>query len=69
MQQAGFGAILQEWKLLSVTLGQTVEVTMPDKVFTGKAVDLDDNGNLLVDTDTGREVVMAGDVRIRPAAQ
>lgn len=68
-QQAGFGAILQEWKLLSVTLGQTVEVTMPDKVFTGKAVDLDDNGNLLVDTDTGREVVMAGDVRIRPATQ
>ena len=68
-QQAGFGAILQEWKLLSVTLGQNVEVTMPDKVFTGKAVDLDDNGNLLVDTDMGREVVMAGDVRIRPAAQ
>lgn len=63
---SGFDKVLDEWKILSVTLGQDVEVTMPDRVFTGKAIDLNDSGHLLVETETGIETVLAGDVKVRP---
>ena len=36
------------------------------EVYTGKAVDIDEDGALLVDTETGRKKVLAGDVSIRP---
>jgi BirA family biotin operon repressor/biotin-[acetyl-CoA-carboxylase] ligase len=48
-------------------LGQDVTVTSIDKTFSGKAVDIDENGNLLVATPEGVEVVMAGDIHVRPA--
>lgn len=66
-QEQGFAPILEEWKVLSCTLGQNVNVIASDKIFSGKAVDLDENGNLLVDTGNGIERVLAGDVHIRPA--
>ena len=66
-QEQGFAPILEEWKVLSCTLGQEVKVIASDKTFSGKAVDLDENGNLLVDTGTAIEKVLAGDVHIRPA--
>lgn len=66
-QEQGFVPILEEWKVLSCTLGQEVKVIASDKTFSGKAVDLDENGNLLVDTGTAIEKVLAGDVHIRPA--
>lgn len=34
--------------------------------FTGRAVDIDEDGALLVDTAEGRRRVLAGDVSIRP---
>ena len=64
-KEKGFKPILEEWKLLSNTIGADVEVVAPDKTFTGKAVDLDDNGCLIVETEAGREIVMAGDVHVR----
>ena len=62
-----FGLVLDDWRKLSVTLGEEVRVIFGNDNYTGKAVDIDDDGCLLVDT--GREVrrVMAGDVSIRPA--
>lgn len=66
-QEEGFAPILEEWKVLSCTLGQNVNVIASDKTFSGKAVDLDENGNLLVDTGNGIERVLAGDVHIRSA--
>ena len=66
-QEQGFAPILEEWKVLSCTLGQEVKVIASDKTFSGKAIDLDENGNLLVDTGTAIEKVLAGDVHIRPA--
>ena len=61
------GRVLDDWRKLSVTLGEEVRVIFGNDNYTGKAVDIDDDGCLLVDT--GREVrrVMAGDVSIRPA--
>ena len=63
----GFAPVLAEWRALSCMLGQDVTVTSNDKTFTGKAVDIDENGNLLVATPEGVEVVMAGDIHVRPA--
>lgn len=61
----GFKPILAEWKVLSMMMGKDVEVSEPGRSFTGKAVDLDDSGNLIVETEAGRETVLAGDVRVR----
>lgn len=65
-EKEGFSPILEEWKKLSCMLGKDVEVAMPDRTFSGTAVDLDESGNLLVRTDSGIERVLAGDVRVRP---
>ncbi len=64
----GFGPVLDDWRKLSITLGQDVQVISITEKFSGKAVDIDADGCLLVDT--GKEVrrVMAGDVSIRPSA-
>lgn len=66
INEEGFAPILEEWKVLSCMLNCDVEVIAADKTFTGKAVDLDENGNLLVETAAGLERVLAGDVRVRP---
>lgn len=65
----GFDKILEDWKTLSCTIGNEVQVISEDKTFIGKAVDLDNNGCLLVDTGTKIERVIAGDVSIRPVKQ
>lgn len=63
----GFGIILEEWKNLSCMLGKDVKVIASDGTFGGKAVDIDEDGNLLVQTEHGLQRVLAGDVSIRPA--
>ncbi|MBR1759701.1 MAG: biotin--[Schwartzia sp.] len=62
----GFGAVLDEWRHYSVTLGQEVNVIGVKETFSGTAADIDDDGALLVDTRSGRRRVLAGDVSIRP---
>ena len=61
----GFGPVLAEWRALSVTLGQTVDVLAPGRRFSGVARDIDADGALLVETAAGVEKVLAGDVSIR----
>lgn len=63
----GFGIILEEWKNLSCMLGKDVKIIASDGTFGGKAVDIDEDGNLLVQTEHGLQRVLAGDVSIRPA--
>lgn len=65
-QNEGFDKVLDDWKELSVTVGQEVRVIMGDENYTGKAVDIDRDGCLLVDTGNKIERVIAGDVSIRP---
>ena len=65
--QEGFAPVLAEWRTLSCMLGQDVTVSSVNRTFSGKAVDIDENGNLLVATPDGVEVVMAGDIHVRPA--
>lgn len=64
----GFQSTIAEWKAFSVTLNQQVEVQAPGNTFEGKAIDLDQDGNLLVQRPNGQvERIVAGDVSIRPA--
>jgi len=64
--QHGFAGMLAEWRELSVTLGENVNVVGIGQEFSGMAVDIDNDGALLVQTDVGIEKVLAGDVSIRP---
>lgn len=62
----GFKEIFEQWRQQSITLGQAVNVIGVTNQFTGVAVDIDDDGALLVQTTEGVERVIAGDVSIRP---
>ena len=65
-QDEGFDKVLDDWRALSVTLGQEVRVIFGDDSYTGKAVDIDRDGCLLVNTGSEVKRVIAGDVAIRP---
>lgn len=65
-QDEGFDKVLDDWRALSVTLGQEVRVIFGDDSYTGKAVDIDRDGCLLVNTGSEVKRVVAGDVSIRP---
>jgi BirA family biotin operon repressor/biotin-[acetyl-CoA-carboxylase] ligase len=64
--QHGFNLILEEWKSLTSTLHAYVEVTSFDKKVKGWAVDVDQDGALLIKLEDGSITrVMSGDVRVR----
>ena len=67
VKESGFEAVLAAWRRESITLGRMVNVIAPDKSYQGKAVNIDSDGALLVETEGGMERVLAGDVSIRPA--
>ena len=67
VKKSGFAPVLAAWRQESVTLGQQVDVQGFDRSFTGVAVDIDDDGALLVKTPQCVERVLAGDVSIRSA--
>lgn len=55
--------IIERWRAVSQTLGRTIQGTTVDGgTVRGVAVDLDETGALLVDTDAGRRRVRFGDV-------
>lgn len=61
----GFAGIRAEWRSLAAWLGRPVEVRGPDGAWAGTAVDLDEDGALLVDTPDGRRRFLAGEVSLR----
>jgi BirA family biotin operon repressor/biotin-[acetyl-CoA-carboxylase] ligase len=58
---------LQEWKNLSVTIGRRVKIERPDEILFAKALDIDKNGALIIQLDSGEiQSIMNDDlVRIR----
>ena len=63
----GFDEILKLWRKYNVTLGKKVRVISAGNgdSFEGIAVDLNEDGALVVETANGRQAVYAGDVSIR----
>jgi len=60
----GFPAIVNLWKKHQQILGKKVRVVEDSRSYEGTALDLDDEGFLLVKTDTKTERVISGDVTI-----
>ncbi len=59
-------AILKEYREKCVTLHKEVKVITPWESFFGKAVDIGENGNLVIEKADGtKREVMAGDVSVR----
>jgi BirA family biotin operon repressor/biotin-[acetyl-CoA-carboxylase] ligase len=57
--------ILKIYKSYSLTLGQNVIVILNDNSYNAKAVDLTDDGFLIVEKDGINNIVLSGDVTIR----
>lgn len=62
-QQKGFAAVIEKWKKLSTTLGHRVKIVFGNEHIEGEALDIDEDGGLLVRRDSGfTEKVLVGDV-------
>ena len=53
LQTTASDRVIEEWKTYTVTLNREVRVVTTRDVFTGKAVDIDDNGALVLKCDDG----------------
>ncbi len=55
-------AVMQEWKSLSATLGRRVRIVTSERVTEGRAIDIDANGNLILETQNRNlETILYGD--------
>lgn len=61
----GLSAILDEYKEHCVTLGRDVNVIFNKETVSGTAVDVDENGSLVVETSGGIIRVTSGEVSVR----
>jgi BirA family transcriptional regulator, biotin operon repressor / biotin---[acetyl-CoA-carboxylase] ligase len=62
LQLEAYRALMEEYRGRCVTIGRQVRVEEPTEAFTGLAVEVTDEGQLVVDTQSGGRVVMVGDV-------
>ncbi|MFB6284850.1 MAG: biotin--[acetyl-CoA-carboxylase] ligase [Halobacteria archaeon] len=53
--------LFEEWRSFSGTLGSDVRVELDDDVTSGRAVDIDDTGALVIETEDGERTVNSGD--------
>lgn len=57
--------LLNEWKILSSTLGKSVKVVIGSEKLIGLAEDIDDNGMLILKLDSGlRRRISSGDITL-----
>ena len=60
-----FAALAEEWERQCITLGRRVRIHIGDRVISGRAESLDNDGALLLRTDHGRlERIVGGDVTL-----
>ena len=53
MQTAAYDEVIEQWKQLTVTLNRDVRVVTTHEVLTGKAIDIDDTGALVLKCSDG----------------
>ena len=58
----GRRAIASQYRLCSATIGREVRVQLGDEIVTGRALDVDDAGCLLVSSAACIRTISAGDV-------
>lgn len=63
--RGGLDRLLDRWRAVSSTLGRQVTVHRPDEDIPGLARDIDHQGALIVETESGLLTVHAGDVSLR----
>ena len=64
VKKGDFSAVLMKWKARATIFGQRISLTQGAEVIDGTAIDLAADGGLLVETETGRRVLYAGDVTL-----
>ena len=57
-----FGAVLDDWRALNCTLGKTVRVRRFGEVLEGRAIDLSQEGALLLETSEGTAELFEGEI-------
>jgi len=60
----GMQGILPEFKSRCFHLGQEVQIELNGKIVKGKNIDLDNMGNLLIETDREVRVISTGDLQV-----
>jgi len=66
LEQEGFAPIRERWQKNAVMLGCQVSVVTAQEKFQGTALDLDEDGCLILEeTDGGRRQIIAGDILLR----
>lgn len=63
--EGGIKAIADDYRELCVTIGREVSVIYPNRTINGRAVDINDEGELIVETESGRIEVSSGEVSVR----
>ena len=62
-ERKGINDIIKEWKRLAITIGRDVKVQSGNSFVEGRAVDIDENGALLIkDRNSVIQKVLSGDV-------
>ena len=60
-QNEGFTSIIEEWRMMSATIGEWVKITTQSRILYGEAVGVDSDGALILETGEGRlEKIVAG---------
>ncbi len=63
LKRREFSFILKEWKLYSYTLGKKIRVDMGERIITGEAVDINEEGALILKKEDGELVeILSGTI-------
>lgn len=61
----GFKSCVEDYKKSCITLGRQVLIKSPEGDFVSKAVDVTENGELVVDTEDGTKKILTGEISVR----
>jgi BirA family biotin operon repressor/biotin-[acetyl-CoA-carboxylase] ligase len=67
LEQGGIGALLADWRRHAIGLGGPVSVQSPSGTIIGVAIDVDDDGALIVEASGHTHRFLAGDVHLSPS--
>ncbi len=63
--EKGIASVMDMYRVLCVTIGRDVTVIYPDRKFDAKAVDVNENGELIVEVNGEKKSVSSGEVSVR----